>query len=341
MIFKYLRIILVFIFASSLLGNGFITRVEEQKVKFADEFSQLQQMIASRKSTESESMTYGGSAGNDLFEFYRDKLIIPALSSYLKTYKKDENDEAAIKNFESLIDGLGNYRQEIAYLTPTINKEKFGQRAAENNYIEDPVNNQSFPAWRNLIENWIRSILNNQIPHQCHDLLKAIEQADTPGYEKTYLEFNNNLFISPVKSRQNTYGTWQLSCSLRKSDSALEDLNISFQHLASGEDSIRNLTPYFLRTLSADNSDPEVLQENLARLLLKMSHQSIFLRGQAAVTEWLLEGIASSHGYKLVFSQEWKSPQFPNPDQHALSYFDEDKFIQKFKDNTLLSRFDL
>lgn len=64
-----------------------------------------------------------------------------------------------------------------------------------------------------------------------------------------------------------------------------------------------------------------------------MAHSSTFLRGQASIVEWLTKGLAQVHGLKIVLPADWKGPEHMNPDQRALSNFNQEDYINLFMEN--------
>lgn len=99
---------------------------------------------------------------------------------------------------------------------------------------------------------------------------------------------------------------------------------------------------HFFNALSSKNEDE--LKDSMARFYMHFNHTSVYLRGQAAVSSWIMEALAESHGYKLTFSEQWgggeKRPdqqKVVSADMHALSYHDENSFVEAFKKNAILT----
>lgn len=67
---------------------------------------------------------------------------------------------------------------------------------------------------------------------------------------------------------------------------------------------------------------------HFASLLWKMSHSSIYERGQSAITKWFLGSLAKIHGYELKFSDQWDA-QLGNAteDMQAMLEFDRETFV--------------
>lgn len=108
---------------------------------------------------------------------------------------------------------------------------------------------------------------------------------------------------------------------------------LTFYHKRLEPNDYKRVSEFFIGALNAE-VDLENLQENLGKLLLAMSHATFFKRGQAAITEWVLQSLANINGYQLSYSKEWRGGEYPQPDQYALSYFDVASFIEEFKKNS-------
>ena len=76
---------------------------------------------------------------------------------------------------------------------------------------------------------------------------------------------------------------------------------------------------------------PEKLKEHLAGYHWLMAHWMPFARGSAAVTEWMTQALARFHGFKLRFTNKWRSQ-----DQKALAKLQFD-FVKGYVENSTLT----
>jgi hypothetical protein len=95
------------------------------------------------------------------------------------------------------------------------------------------------------------------------------------------------------------------------------------------------IAPAFLRALhSAD--DALRLKDSLASIYYDLVRSSLFARGLASISEMMIQSISAFHGYTLEFSPDWQMPGHLGPDQHALSEFDRDRFIEAARAHFIL-----
>lgn len=323
-----------------------------QQIKTHNNNAPLNEMMRLCSTHVDWSHPYGGPVGHQIFTAYSNNIVKPVLTLFLENVQ-DMNAETLLSDisFENLMDSLfmnlGDERLEIAKLT---NRDtRFGRKFSYSTQeMRDPINEQSFPAWNRLLQSQLHDIFQKILNDSGKDTIEAttflqkldgqesetmlfktfggnsfcILGGETPylGYMGCYIvnlaeEFLNNITHESIKAYQH---------------------RIIFHHANYREDFYKVITPDFQKALLWDKKDTEILKTHLARILFLMAHSSTFMRGQAAITEWLLAGLSLAHGYQLKWSETWTGPNFPNPDQHALTIFNIDVFVNEFKNNTLL-----
>lgn len=299
-----------------------------------------------------ESAPYGGESGKKIFAIYTNQIIIPTLTQFLKETQlvhKTEllNDIILGSIVNSLLDILGNSRLSIALLT---NKDRsFGTKFCHSRQeMRDPINERSFPAWNRHLQFLLQNIFQKNLNDDSGNTIEPTTFLQKLNGQKCGAILvkesgTNSLCLS---GEETPYHMYMGGFNVNLSEEFLSNIThesiqtyqhkITFYHASYREDIYKIIAPDIRVALLWDKREPAILKKYLARILWIMAHSSTFMRGQAAITEWLLTGLSLAHGYQLKWSDAWTSPQFPSPDQHALTTFDINVFINNFMENTKL-----
>lgn len=322
-----------------------------QEVKALHNNEDLNKALHALSSNVDADHPYGGQAGHQIFLAYSDRIIKPSLTYFLKKiqdlYARTPLSKISFENLvDSVLTNLGEERLFIANLT---NKDaRFGRKLINSTQnMQDPIHDKSFPAWNHmlqtLLQNKFQSILtaHGQTSIEKTLFLEKLDKATSGTI--VFVPFGgNSLWLSGGMNLLYDTGGFVINLSEKFLDNITEETikacqhKITFYHVSYIKDFYKIITPDFQKALLWNGKDLVVLKTYLARILFTMAHSSTFMRGQAAITEWLLASLSLAHGYQLKWSNVWTSPQFPSPDQHALSTFDIGVFINNFIENAHL-----
>jgi hypothetical protein len=96
-----------------------------------------------------------------------------------------------------------------------------------------------------------------------------------------------------------------------------------------------------IRALGWDSKteNPDVLKKSAAEFFYNFNQTSTFLRGQAAIADWILKALFNLFGYSFSWPQEWDGKTSAMPDQQALT-FSKEEFIEMVVRKSTVSRVD-
>jgi hypothetical protein len=112
--------------------------------------------------------------------------------------------------------------------------------------------------------------------------------------------------------------------------------NLFYFHKNGGILGNENSEKVFRGLLELNIKESDILK-GIGQLVFALNKSTTFLRGQAAISEWIAKGIAYYHGYNIDFL-EWIEKTGISMDMHAMSCFSEEEFIKQFIDNIKLSK---
>ncbi len=272
--------------------------------------------------------SYGGQAGREFFQSYI-KILRPAFTKTLRHIKEETpinswNQSDYEKLLNNIFDLLGAERKYIAMQTKTFShSQMFGIRASR--IIVDSINPTSFPAWYRLVNKQAQTFLSTLSEDQTAQILKRPDSS-FPIYANC-----KNMFDLP---QANFVNSARIEVCIP--EDTKEPLTMLCHNSKFSSFEEQGILDPFMKAIRWDGKDENKFKKWLGLLLLKISHTSIYNRGQAAITEWLLTALAGMHGFNLTWSMLWQGPNNPNPDQHALSATRVETFLEDFKANTNL-----
>jgi hypothetical protein len=79
------------------------------------------------------------------------------------------------------------------------------------------------------------------------------------------------------------------------------------------------------------------LKNKIASICFRMAKSSTYCRGQAAITEWIMHGIAAYFGYEISW-KKWTEESGLSPDIYAMNFFDEKLFQQIFSNRIVMKK---
>lgn len=318
---------------------------------------------------------YGGLLGKEFFGLMQTALLEEFCQNINKAKEslpaKATVSDNFIKNiFNDMLITLGKDRARIARITGTEKAKKFGSRnfSDYNPGLMDAFDkNEPWPQWYQLLKTKVQDITKGM------DLSKIYSQVSAPGqsvnipYGNTTLELT---FAGPGKygiylhhsedkpfepafkqevprlgDRSAAY-YWVLRSPNMESLFPRDEKEMIYcyrkpgigqQHRPSHEILSTGLS-HFKNILYWDGkSDNELVVSDFTSLLWKMTHQSIYERGQAAITKWFLSSLAKVNGYELKFSDEWNAElNHATEDLQALLELDHVTFLNDCNKKNLL-----
>lgn len=299
------------------------------------------------QSNQSKKYIYGGKSGHRFFKTASEYVVIPTLAKFL-TVIIEKNKQESLSNeqwdalFNATLTYLGKKRNEIAVETNTENHSEFGKKHTNVNLaMYDNLTQLSFPAWylemRAKVESTLKDILNKYAathdnkPMPVNEFFAEVDKIEWLAYSysgdqtrfpsnKSYVRIEFD-YITP-----RGYITFK----------DIDDINYHFKYWHPraipqiGQEAMKIFKEALL------DESPEKLKEDIAKLIWRMAHSSTFLRGQASIVEWLAKGLAQLHGLKIIIPDNWKGPEHMNPDQRALSNFNQEDYISLFMEKVQL-----
>lgn len=281
---------------------------------------------------------YGGAPGREYFKTIHEMVIGPALVGFLKEMKKEE---PSASKFSELLLGLGAQRRKIAFTVSSGRQDTYYFGSFAITHLQDPIT--SYKAWIEfLIETsgYNRDLIDIQ-KGKHGPFLRDEEIADIFAQRlakelgaRVRVHIDNGLFI--IESAEAEFGSMEIKFDKYETLGWFNWKRATSMRMCHDNPTVKGsgLTKYFYAALNATSKAD--LLEALGVLLLRMSHSTVYERGQAASTDWLIKGIAKANGFNLKFSEGWQTPN-RSPDIHALCHFDTKLFLKRFKENVELS----
>lgn len=337
--------------------------IQDFEILYLEEVEKLSQEIKEMKSQglKSEVGKIGrpivseiGIKGNQIFQIYTDKIIIPSLIKYFVYLKSLPEDQRTKERFLEIIDILGNYRNKIAKLVMVKQAKTFGKRTMRlQEYIHHDI------SWGAYLDKLFGiDEINFDKDETCKTLSEKLENAIKNSSFFENLTTNNQLKIqyypimapplldiSPISPLNKKIGTYQILCRIDYMHKfsgpekifipSIEDIYYHYFHAHFGQP-VLNSMEFFYEALTLDSE--EKILDSIAKFLFYYSQASVYERGQASIGEWIIHAIAKTQEYNLIFDDSWggRSKNAMAPDMYALSYLDVDLFVQAFKENTKL-----
>lgn len=294
----------------------------------------------------SQEGAYGGNLGNDYFNVYRDEIIMPGLITHFKDLQslpeKKLNSAESLAIYSKLLTNLGQQRNTIAMNTLTPLAGLFG---AELYGLQENVAPTGFSAWHEHLMDHLSlnelsksdEFIKLEEGEKVKKLIEVLEKSpflkDSVITTDSYWGFS---FIY-IKSKDITLAPYKIVVEGNK------PLLFIVEHTNS-EDSVALIANHFFKALSPKTTTEDDLKNSMALFYMHFNHTSVYLRGQAAISTWIMQALAESQGYKLSYDVQWgggeKRPdqkKVVSPDMHALSYHDENAFVEAFKKHAILT----
>jgi hypothetical protein len=314
--------------------------------------------------------SYGGAKGNKIFKTISNKISIPIIIDFLKAAQQrhsqtplTEAESCAL--FDVLLDMAGQERQYIAQkaFPSSQNTPKFGrrlqtmvsQKSGQERYLEDPINENSFPQWHHFLINIRLKDIIKEAFFRCEkpESNTEITLQDLFNYGRFQLDNKTTLlvshFMNVIFGRDSAAIQFNFSQETDFNRPVTLDyidklmfINIKCIHLDTQKTIELALYRDFINALLWNKTEDsiDILKEHLGRFLFKISASSIYERGQAAITEWILRSLCYIHKFDLIWPEDWMPPTYANYDQQALSVFNINKFVDIFKEKIVLKKLD-
>ena len=301
---------------------------------------QLEETIENKNKDTGQKGAYGGNLGNDYFNAYRDDIIMPGLMSHFKHLQSlpegKLNTAESLDVYSKLITNLGQQRNIIATTTKTPQAQMFG---CEGFGASEVITPKSFQAWH---EHLMDHLSLNEVT-KSDEFLKL---EDGEKVKKIIEVLEKSPFLKDSAITTDSYGSLSFihitpkDITIAPYKIIIEGANaLRFQvNHTESQDSAPVTANHFFNALSSQVATEDDLKDSMARFYMHFNHTSVFFRGQAAVSSWMMQALAESHGFKLTFDEKWgggeKRPdqeKMVSPDMHALSYHDENEFVEAFK----------
>jgi len=348
--YTYMPFVLIlqgFILFFSAHANGqtslttLITDLEKEHAQAISGFSNsLAQQLSSGNP---KYQKYGGEIGNNYFQYYTKEIIVPALTKYFISLRNSPIDKSNYeKEFMALVDTLGKYRQKIAVNTKSTNAMFFGEKT--NTRIETVTPDMQDPSW----QSWYKH-LQEYFGLDTFDFAKGPTLNDVLNSIANFIRAkgNQNLMASTEKTSMTVRNTTNVQIGSYSIESTLgqpmADINMfskdsfqfSFLHAVA---LYGNLAELFFAPLDP-KLRPDQLLQAIGRFLFYWSQAAIYRDGQAAAGEWIVQALARSASYNLIFSASWLGKENGSmaPNMHA-SVLEESTFMEQFITNASLQK---
>lgn len=332
------------LFAHSEPLNDFITNLEKKHSEAIKGFStSITEQI---QSLNPKYEKYGGELGNKYFQYYGKQIMTPALSEYFNSLKKDWGDKQNDENklFVDMVNTLGHFRQKVAISTRSKDANLFGQKTNTlEETIADGNKDPTYQSWFEHLQlhfdiganNFSRvSNLNDIFDNIADSIYKRGNKNIITSNEKTFLAVDNptNVQIGSYHIEPDINGEVTPNIKIYNKN----NIKFTFLHAVA---LYNNLSKLFFATLDPKLSQDQLL-EAIGRFFFYWSQAAIYTKGQASVGEWIIQGIAQSWSYNLVFSPSWLGKENGSmaPNMHATSYLDEKEFMDQFLANASLQK---
>jgi hypothetical protein len=298
---------------------------------------------------------YGGNVGMRIFEEEKTQVIIPTLVNFLKYYKDEVKDVE--KNHKKLLYGillaLGKERGDIAIKTKSSNKKSFGllfdEFVCDGDWqsLMDPINKNSFPSWNDHVRNNVlpNALRENTFEQLENNTFNDFHYAYIPYVDDKDISWCNSNFTSVFRIMVPSKIYDKMNKDKKKHlDLKDENIEICCCHLPRRaykyiyeEKIFKSYCDAFIKAYLAENEFE--LKKNLAVFIRNLSISSTYVRGQAAITSWIISALCQYHGYDLSYSKAWTRPEGISEDMHALSHMnDELAFVKAFMENSFLTK---
>jgi hypothetical protein len=253
---------------------------------------------------------YGDSKGISYFQLFSDVIVLPALCWYFKHIHPENFDRNSL---QILLRFLGNLRFLIAFKTGSIDYQNFGYLMGDFHppsfgplLIQDPIH-----GFKNWYKYFTEEVLGKKFAYLLDKPVSAFIQepgAFTSPYcqyvKSHYSEIKRLLFEKYKKHRYTldatnarVFGDPELHMIVHPLIPAYVP-NFTVCHAAYSPTYYKELLPIFLEAVK----NPTL--ENTARVYYFINVRSFYLRGQAAITLWLLKALLASGGKKLLLDDE-------------------------------------
>lgn len=318
-----------------------------------EENEEILESALSRISESSKKEPYGGDAGRHYFKERFDRVIEPSLIDSLNGMKGKSQNPGSVSLVRSLFYDLGQERKYIAETVSVGNGIEGMGSIQGRGFMLDPINQRSFPNWHTELQNQIQRtipIWRSGDPRTLEEFTEnlqkvfvgsKVEAVNLENYIRHLATLNREgdfEFLKITSNESSNFGDLILAFPKDTKNLTVDDITLTMMHKEFNEHTFEKLSPYFYKALNATKE--EELKDALAMLLLRISHETVYARGQAAISVWLLKGIAKANRFDLKFSSKWEGPGALNPDMHALSTFSDKQFMQEFRENVTLKPWD-
>jgi hypothetical protein len=276
----------------------------------------------------------------ELFQGYSN-LMIEGLSEQFQGLQKEEPER--IQYWNSLTKFLGYHRCLIAKSQGTRNKEDFG--VIRNCYIATLLDSQ----YEEYGETLQRKILDNLPKLDGSDIIVRDGQVELRivKWMSTFKEEQDLFSLNLMQRCKTATSSWNVIVSLVPDDQKGSSEMISCAVLPFVDDVVKErptfinrvpstqlkevLVDSFFECISTSSLSIEELKGKVAKFRYFFAHASIYLRGSAAIGEWIEKAIYKSHGLSLEYKYPTLDrPERPLADLDAFLSFGPSEFIADY-----------
>jgi hypothetical protein len=277
---------------------------------------------------------------NEIYQTISKKIVEPFVEKCFKIILQ-ESDISSIDPtdlFDTIMVFVSDYRGRIAHMqadSAALDMGEFTRTAS----MGDPLDNPSWQPWKEKIAEKIQKAIisdSREITLDYKQQSMCLNLKWQANMLKGVLHHKDDFTDSnPANTHSACY---HFVYKQPLSNESIVPQFITCVHKKFEQNQISTLGEDIKNILLVDKSHLPVNGSKLfSTFLWDISGDSLLMRGQAAVTQFIMKGLANAKGYNLSWSKEWTPPAHPNYDMQALSVFYKDTFIEEHSHNIILS----
>jgi len=311
------------------------------------------QTAAHATESSSSNASYGGDIGGAIFQIVTRSTVLPALTSLIAHFREDteefsEDDvrDCLLAFLPVLLKEAGAYRSLIATMTATADAAQFGATVQPGAYMIDRVGEMpEFSRWKSLILDKIHAVIDRPA-----EFVRGSDLWPEGGHPWACVHepllqvtiFNDERVVLHTGEMKGQYGS---SCAptacytfdydiaagegrgITIRESGLECNRMPAIEHGFDHELVENLVTIIRWDKTRHSLD--VLRTCLAKVHHDFSQTTLFGRGQAAITMWLVEAFARDKSHTVAYSEAYTAPTGLTPDVQALCDLNRDHFANK------------